>query len=130
MASFSKKFEYLRENEFFRKTILAYLSRAQMGSIYEKKLRSKISWHSPFKSAKNSSSFINETFPAMLQTINMYFIILRERSSTNSMPMHWETGTTQHWWLVNIVAGNVRAIGSDSASWYPVNTVVGEWLYV
>ena len=43
------KFEYLRENEFLRKTILACLSGAQMGLICEKKLRSKISWHSPFK---------------------------------------------------------------------------------
>ena len=32
----SKKFEYLRENEFLRKTILACLSGAQMGSIHEK----------------------------------------------------------------------------------------------
>ena len=30
------KFEYPHENEFLRKTILAYLSGAQMGSIYEK----------------------------------------------------------------------------------------------
>ena len=30
------KFEYLRENEFFRKYILACLSGAQMGSIHEK----------------------------------------------------------------------------------------------
>ena len=29
------KFEYLRENEFLRKTILALLSGAQMGSIHE-----------------------------------------------------------------------------------------------
>ena len=29
------KFEYLRENEFLRKTVLACLSGAQMGSIYE-----------------------------------------------------------------------------------------------
>ena len=43
------KFEYLRENKFLRKTFLACLSGAQIGSIYEKKLRSKISWHSPFK---------------------------------------------------------------------------------
>ena len=42
------KFEYLRENEFLRKTILACLSGAQMGSIHENK-RSKISWHCPFK---------------------------------------------------------------------------------
>ena len=41
------KFEYLRENEFLRKTILACLS-GLIGLIYEKKLRSKISWHSPF----------------------------------------------------------------------------------
>ena len=47
------KFEYLRENEFLRKTILACLSRAQMGSINEKnrarKSRDtaplKLSWH-------------------------------------------------------------------------------------
>ena len=31
-------FEYLRENELLRKTILACLSGAQMGSIYEKKI--------------------------------------------------------------------------------------------
>ena len=30
------KFEYLRKNEFLRKTVLACLSGAQMGSIYEK----------------------------------------------------------------------------------------------
>ena len=30
------KFEYLHENEFLRKTVLACLSAAQMGSIYEK----------------------------------------------------------------------------------------------
>ena len=30
------EFEYLRENEFLSKTILACLSGAQMGSIYEK----------------------------------------------------------------------------------------------
>ena len=30
------KFEYLRENEFLSKTILACLSGAQMGSIHEK----------------------------------------------------------------------------------------------
>ena len=30
------KFEYLCENEFLRKTILACLSGAQMGSIHEK----------------------------------------------------------------------------------------------
>ena len=30
------KFEYLRENEFLRKTILACLSGAQVGSIHEK----------------------------------------------------------------------------------------------
>ena len=30
------KFEYLRENEFLRKTILACLSGAQMGLIHEK----------------------------------------------------------------------------------------------
>ena len=30
------KIEYLRENEFLRKTILACLSGAQMGSIHEK----------------------------------------------------------------------------------------------
>ena len=39
------KFEYLRENEFLRKSILG----AQMGSINAKKLKSKISWHCPFK---------------------------------------------------------------------------------
>ena len=37
-----EKFEYLRENEFFRKTVLACLSEDQMGLIHEKK-RSKIS---------------------------------------------------------------------------------------
>ena len=31
------KFEYLRENEFLRKTILACSAGAQMGSINEKK---------------------------------------------------------------------------------------------
>ena len=30
------KFEYLRKNKFLRKTILACLSGAQMGSIHEK----------------------------------------------------------------------------------------------
>ena len=36
-SNFSKfKFEYLRENEFLRKTILACLSGDQMGSINEK----------------------------------------------------------------------------------------------
>ena len=30
------KFEYLRENDFLRKTILACLSGAQMGSIHKK----------------------------------------------------------------------------------------------
>ena len=35
------KFEYLRENEFLRKTILACLSEAQMGSIHEKKIEVK-----------------------------------------------------------------------------------------
>ena len=33
------KFEYLRENEFLRKAILACLSGAQMGSIHEKKIK-------------------------------------------------------------------------------------------
>ena len=33
----AKKLEYLRENEILRKTILACLSGAQMGSIHEKK---------------------------------------------------------------------------------------------
>ena len=33
---FNFKFEYPHENEFLRKTILAYLSGAQMGSIHEK----------------------------------------------------------------------------------------------
>ena len=32
------KFEYLRENEFLRKTILACLSGVQMGLIHEKKI--------------------------------------------------------------------------------------------
>ena len=35
------KFEYLCENEFLRKTILACLSGAQMGSIHEKKNRGR-----------------------------------------------------------------------------------------
>ena len=41
--------EYLRENEFLSKTILACLSGAQMGSIHEIKKWQKISWHGPFK---------------------------------------------------------------------------------
>ena len=32
------KFEYLRNNKFLRKPILACLSGAQIGSIYEKKI--------------------------------------------------------------------------------------------
>ena len=39
------KFKYLRENEFLRKTILAYLSEAQMGSIHEKKIEKKSKSH-------------------------------------------------------------------------------------
>ena len=34
-----EKLEYLRENECLRQTILACLSGAQMGSIYEKKIK-------------------------------------------------------------------------------------------
>ena len=41
--------EYLRENEFLSKTILACLSGAQMASIHEIKKWQKISWHCPFK---------------------------------------------------------------------------------
>ena len=37
-ASLSKKFVYLCENKFLRKTISTCLSGAQMGSIYEKSL--------------------------------------------------------------------------------------------
>ena len=40
--------EYLRENEFLNKTILACLSGAQMTSIHEIKKCQKISWHCPF----------------------------------------------------------------------------------
>ena len=41
--------EYLCENEVLSKTILAYLSGAQIASIYEIKKGKKILWHCPFK---------------------------------------------------------------------------------
>ena len=41
-SNFSKfKFEYLRKNEILRKTILAYLSGDQIGSINDKKIQVK-----------------------------------------------------------------------------------------
>ena len=40
--------EYLHENEFLSKTILACLSGAQMASFHEIKKWQKISWHCPF----------------------------------------------------------------------------------
>ena len=44
-----KKFRYLRENKFVRKTFLTCLSEAQMGWINEIKKCQKISWHCHFK---------------------------------------------------------------------------------
>ena len=46
--------EYLGENEFWSKTILACLSGAQMASIHEIKKLQKISWHCPFKHPQNN----------------------------------------------------------------------------
>ena len=68
------KFEYLRENEFLRKSILACLSGAQMGSINAKKLKSKISWHCPFKYVKNLSIYYNLMLINSLQ-IAMYVFL-------------------------------------------------------
>ena len=44
-----KKFEYLGVIETEFENTLACLSGAQMGSKHEKNLRSKFSWHTPFK---------------------------------------------------------------------------------
>ena len=52
-SNFSKlKFEYLRENEFLRKTILACLSGAQMGLINEKNRVRKYRDTAPLKERK------------------------------------------------------------------------------
>ena len=47
------KFEYLHENEFLRKTILACLSGVQMGSILEKNRGRKSRDTAPLRYVKN-----------------------------------------------------------------------------
>ena len=51
------KFEYLRENEFLRKTILACLSGDQMGSINEKNRGKKSRDTAPLSSQRNTYAY-------------------------------------------------------------------------
>ena len=58
------KFEYLRENEFLRKTILACLSGAQMGSINEKNRGRKSRDTAPLK-GQSKDIFVIEFFSSI-----------------------------------------------------------------
>ena len=58
------KFEYLRENEFLRKTILACLSGAQMGLINEKKNR--------VRKSRDTAPLNNNTFTTTAESDSTY----------------------------------------------------------
>ena len=87
----SKKFEYLRENEFLRKTILACLSGAQMGSIHEKNRGQKSRDTAPLTAVKASQlhvwPYVFQNFrPAELPDLTGTFSELRSQHQAEDLP--------------------------------------------
>ena len=73
------KFEYLRENEFLRKTILACLSGAQMGSIHEKNRGRKSRDTAPLRKQPRVSKPQEESLLSILQSGESSFLLLTTR---------------------------------------------------
>ena len=63
------KFEYLRENEFLRKTILACLSGAQMGSIHEKNRGKKSRDTAPLNTRKWKTKTVDSNYFHIVQVV-------------------------------------------------------------